>query len=173
MATSSAKPGLTPVPNSVEPPALARLDEAVAVGAEAAPVDERRGGDDVDPGLEDADQLVDRRPHRVVHDAVGLQPEQQVDVVRGGDAEGVDADQLPDVDAHLGVGPGVATDQLEVRVGDDRLDRFLADVARRPLHDTDGHLFPLGRRRVLCRCTARAQSLHQGLVDDKPARRGS
>ena len=41
-------------------------------GAEAAAVDERGGADDVDAGLEDADQLVDVLPHRVVDDAVGL-----------------------------------------------------------------------------------------------------
>ena len=70
--------------------------------------------DDVDARLEDADELVDRRPHRVVDDAVGLQREQRVDVVGGGDADRVDADELADVDADLVGGPRVATDQLEV-----------------------------------------------------------
>ena len=94
---------------------LAGVDDAVAIGAEAAAVDERRGADDVDAGLEDADELVDVGPHRVVDDAVGLQGEQRVDVVGRGDADRVDAAQLADVAPDLVGGPGVAPDQLEVR----------------------------------------------------------
>ena len=66
--------------------ALARVDDAIAIGAEAAAVDERGRADDVDARFEDAHELVDVRPHRVVDDAVGLQREQRVDVVGGGDA---------------------------------------------------------------------------------------
>ena len=44
-----------------------------------------------------------------------------------------------DVDADLARRPRVATDELDGRVGEDRLHRLLADVAGRPLHDTDGH----------------------------------
>ena len=98
---------------------------------------------DVDAGLEDADELVGVGPHRVVDDAVGLQRQQGVDVVGGGDADGVDAAQLADVAADLVGRPGVAADQLEVGVGDDGPDRPLADVARRPLHHPDGHVVPL------------------------------
>ena len=139
MAISSTKPGLMPVPNIDEPPCSQAVDDAVAVGAEAPPVDERRGADDVDAGLEDADELVDVRPHRVVDDAVGPQREQRVDVVGGGDADRVDAAQLADVAADLVRRPGVAADQLEVGVGDDGPHRPLADVARRPLHHSQRH----------------------------------
>ena len=69
--------------------------------------------DDVDAGREDAHQLVDVEPHRVVDDAVGPQREQRVDVVGGRDADGLDADELADVLADLVGRPGVATHQLE------------------------------------------------------------
>ena len=81
--------------------ALARLDDPVAAGAQVVSGDERRGGHDVDARRQDAHQLVDVEPHRVVDDAVGLQRQQRVDVVGGGDAERVDSAQLADVDPAL------------------------------------------------------------------------
>jgi hypothetical protein len=61
--------------------------------------DERRRGHHVDAGRQDADQLVDVDPHRVVDNAIRLQREQGVDVVGGGHAQRCDADQLAGVAA--------------------------------------------------------------------------
>ena len=102
-------------------------------------VDEGRRGDDVGAGLENADHLVHVEPHRVVDDAVGIEGEQRVDVVRGREPNGGKSAQLADVFAGLVLRPGVATDQLDVRAFQDCLDRLPADVARRPLHDSNRH----------------------------------
>jgi len=56
---------------------------SVAAVAEVAPGDEGRGRDHVDAGGQDADQLVDVEPHRVVDHAVRFQGEQRVDVIGG------------------------------------------------------------------------------------------
>ena len=116
MANSSTKPGLMPVPNIVEPPLLARVDDPVAAVTLVVAGDERRRRHDVHARRQDAHQLVDVDPHRVVDDAVGLQREQRVDVVGGGHAERLDAAQLADVAADLVRRPGVAPDELESRV---------------------------------------------------------
>ena len=71
MANSSAKPGLTPEPNAV-----AALTQVVSG-------DEGRRGHHVDAGGQDADQLFDVDPHRVVDHAVRFQSEQLVDIVGG------------------------------------------------------------------------------------------
>ena len=118
---------------------LAGAHETVAVGTEAPAVDERGGADHVDAGFEDADELVDVLPHRVVDDAVGPEREQRVDVVGRGDAHGVDPAQLADVAPDLLRRPGVAADQLEVGVSDDGAHRAPTDVARRPLHHSNRH----------------------------------
>ena len=104
-------------------------------------VDEGRRGHDVGAGLEDADHLVHVEPHRVVDDAIGLEGQQRVDVIRRREPDGREAAQLTDVLAGLVLRPGIATDQLEIRALHDRLDRLLADVAGRPLHDTNRHCF--------------------------------
>jgi hypothetical protein len=131
-------------PEHRRPAALAGPHDAIAVGARGTPVDERGRADDVDAGLEDAYDLVGVGPHRVVDDAVGLQREEEIDVIGGGDADRVDAAELTDVAADLAGGPGVAPDELEVAVGDDGADRPPADVARGPLEvgvtdDTGDH----------------------------------
>ena len=76
---------------------LARLDQSLAIRAQPPAVDECRRGDDVDAGSEDPHELVDRRPHGVVDDAVRAQREQGVDVVGCGDAQRIQATQLADV----------------------------------------------------------------------------
>ena len=58
MPISSTKPGLMPVPKIDDAALPAGLDDAVAIGAQAAAVDERRGAHDVHARLEDADELV-------------------------------------------------------------------------------------------------------------------
>ena len=136
MANSSAKPGLMPVPNIVEPPRPARLGDAVPAGTLVVSGDERRRRNHVDARRQDAHQLVDVDPHRVVDHAIRLQREQRVDVIGGGDTERFDAAQLADIAADLVRRPGVAPDELEVRVRCDRLHRTLADIARRPLDDS-------------------------------------
>ena len=119
MASSSTNPGLMPVPNSDEPPRSHASTRRSRSGAEPAPVDERGGRDDVDAGLEDADQLVDRRPHRVVDDAVGLRARA---ARRRRSSRRRRSDRCPTSSPTstptLLVGPGVATDQLEDRVGE-------------------------------------------------------
>ena len=79
----------------------ARLGDLVAAVALVVAGDERRRRDDVDARRQDADELVDVDPHRVVDDDVGLQGQQGVDVVGGGDAERFDAAQFADVAADL------------------------------------------------------------------------
>ena len=135
MASRSAKPGLTPEPNIVEPPCLHASSIRSRSVAEVVPGDERRGRDDVHARRQDAHQLVDVDPHRVVDDAVGFQRQQRVHVVGGGDAERFDSDQLADVDPVLVLRPGVAPDEFVVRVLRDRLYRALSDISRRPLDD--------------------------------------
>ena len=133
IASSSAKPGLTPEPNMVEPPRSHASTIRSRSGPRLCPVMNAAVDTTLTPADEDAHQLVGVRPHRVVDDAVRRQGEQRVDVVGGDDPQRVDAAQLADVAADLVGGPRVATDQLERRVGDDRLHRALPDVARRPL----------------------------------------
>ena len=111
----------------------ARRFDAVATGTEVLPGDERGRRHDVHPGREDAHELVGVGPHRVVYDAVGLQREQRVDVVRGGDAQRRDAAELARIAADLVGRPRVAADEFKRRVRDDRLYGALADVAGRPL----------------------------------------
>ena len=114
---------------------LARLLDAVAVGTQVLPGDERGGRHDVHTRRQDAHQLVDVLPHRVVDDAVGFERQQRIHVVRRRDAERLDADQLADVDTALVLRPGVAPDEFIVRVPGDRLDGALSDISRRPLDD--------------------------------------
>ena len=83
IASRSANPGLTPEPNIVEPPCLQASSMPVAAVAEVVAGDERRGRHDVHTRRQDAHQLVDVDPHRVVDDAVGFQRQQSVDVVGG------------------------------------------------------------------------------------------
>ena len=121
MANNSAKPGLMPVPNIVEPP---RRHASVIRSRPAPrlwPVMNAAVATTFTPGRQDAHQLADVEPHRVVDHAVGLQVEQRVDVVGGGHAQRLDATQLTDVAADLLRRPGVAPDELERGVGGDRL----------------------------------------------------
>ena len=76
---------------------LARIENALAVGRIATAVDEHGGAHDVDAGLEDLDELVRVRPHRVVDNAVRIEGKQAFDVVRCRDADGVDAAELADI----------------------------------------------------------------------------
>ncbi len=84
MASSSAKPGLMPEPNIVEPPCWHASAIRSRPSPRLWPVMNDGGGHDVHARRQDAHQLVDVDPHRVVDDAVGLQREQRVDVVGGG-----------------------------------------------------------------------------------------
>ena len=118
---------------------LARLDQSLAIRAQPPAVDERRRGDDVDTGFEDPHELVDRRPHRVVDDAVGAQREQRVDVVGGGHAQRIQATQLTDVASDLVGRPRVAAHQLQPGIPGDRDHRLLAHVSGGPLHDSKRH----------------------------------
>jgi hypothetical protein len=117
----------------------ARLDQSLAIRTEPPAVDERRRGDDVDTGSEDPHELVDRRPHGVVHDAVGAQREQRVDVVGGGHAQRIQAAQLSDVAPDLVGRPRIAAHQLQPGILGDRDHRLLAHVSGRPLHDSKRH----------------------------------
>src|SRR4029078_1763115 len=74
--------------------APARRLDPVAIGAEVVAGEERGVGDDVHAGAEDAFQLGDVVPHRVVDDAVRGEGEQRVDVVGGGDGQRRDPAQL-------------------------------------------------------------------------------
>src|SRR3546814_10807039 len=78
-------------------------------------------------------------PQRHVEHDVGLQRDQLVDVVGGGDAERIEAAQLTDVAAGLLGAPGVAAHQLQLRMGERGPHRVLGHVASGPLHHSDGH----------------------------------
>ena len=80
---------------------LAGLDDAVAIGAQVVPGDERGGRHHVHARRQDAHQLVDVHPHRGVDDAVRFQRQQRVDVARGCQAQLVDAAQLAHIAADL------------------------------------------------------------------------
>jgi hypothetical protein len=80
---------------------LAGVEDPVAAVAQVSPGDERRRGHHVDAGRQDADQLVDVDPHRVVDNAIRLECKQGFDVVGGGDAQWRNADQLAGVAAGL------------------------------------------------------------------------
>ena len=141
IASRSAKPGLTPGAEHRRAALLARLVDPVAAGAQVVAGDERRGGHHVHSRRQDAHELVDVDPHRVVDDAVRFERQQRVDVVGGGDAERFDPDQLADVAAGLVLRPGVAPDEFIGRVVRDRLYRALSDISRRPLDDPKGVVF--------------------------------
>ena len=100
-AEQLGEPGIDPRAEERRAASLARLDQSLAIRAQPPAVDERRRGDDVDAGFEDPHELVDRRPHGVVDDAVRAQREQRVDVVGGGHAQRIQAAQLTDVASDL------------------------------------------------------------------------
>ena len=119
------------------PTASARVFDRVSTVTERVTGDERRGRHDVDARFEDAHHLVDIGPLGVVHDAVGLERQQRVDVVGGEDAERLDPAELTDVAPDLVGAPGVTADELEVGVGYRGDDGTAADVAGGPLHDAE------------------------------------
>ena len=149
-SASLAKPGSTPF-TKIETPALSAA--AMTGAAMASPgsgycsmtgLDETtlmpaaRKRSQVGQRLEDA--VVG---HGGVHDAVGLQREQRVDVTRCRDAE-----RAPEAGQLAGVAPDLVgvgdeePDQLEVGVGVDAGDGVAPDVAGAPLHDAVGHAAP-------------------------------
>ena len=82
---------------------------------------------------EDAGHDIGLGEQRRVHDAVGVDRQHGVDVVRRGHADRVAPDQLADVLARLRVGVHPAPDELEVGMVEDALDRRSTDAAGRPL----------------------------------------
>ena len=142
---SLAKPGSTPFTNSDAPPSSGRLLDRVGQlrrhGAVRVLQEHRAARDDVDAGGEEPLEIVDRleQPvvgHRGVHDAVRLEREQRVGVVRRGDAEvAVEPGQLAGVLADLGRIGDPDADELELGTGVDAGDRVPPDVAGAPLHD--------------------------------------
>src|SRR6185295_7717321 len=92
---------------------------------------ERR--DHVLAGAEDA--LDDRRVghDRAVEDAVRVEGEERVDVAGRGDTEWGNAGELAGIAAVLGATVDPASDELELRMVDDALDRGAADAAGGPL----------------------------------------
>ena len=86
-------------------------------------------------GLEDA--IVG---HGGVHDAVGLERQQSVDVARCRHAEGAgEPGQLAGIVAHLVGVRHVDADKLEVGMGVDSRQGMATDVAGTPLHDAIRH----------------------------------
>ena len=133
------EPGADAGPEHRGPAPLAGGGDPVTVAAQRVAGDEGRGADDVDAGFEDAHELVDVPPHGVVHDAVGFQGQQGVDVVGGGHAHRVDAAQLADVSSDLVGGPRVAADELQIGAFHDAFHRPFAHVPRGPLDDAQRH----------------------------------
>jgi hypothetical protein len=98
--------------------------------AAVEPVERRH---DVDPSLEDADQLRLVRHHRGVEDAFRAEREERLDVAGCGDAELLAPEQLTHVTALLALAVHPHPRELELGVGEHTLDRGAADAARCPL----------------------------------------
>src|ERR1700757_3750547 len=85
----------------------------------------------------------------VVHQRVGLQRDQRVDIVDGHDADcRLESTDLADVEAHL---VGVAhtdADELEQRMPDDLRNNHPADEPGAPHDDPFGHRLTIGPRRL-------------------------
>ena len=134
------KSGIHPASEHRSPALLTgTLDPLSLVLGQGMTGNEARRRRDVDPRLEEAHQLVGVRPLRVVADAVRLEGDQRLDVIRREDARGCDTGQLAGVATDLFVAPGVATDELELRMRDDRAQAGQADVAGGPLDDSECH----------------------------------
>ena len=117
-----AEPGLLGVQQGHE----RRVDHVLARRQHPADVVDHLAGADVGVGR--------------VADAVGVEGEQGVDVLGGGDAHRVDAAQLTGVAAGLVVAVDPEADQLEIGVVDDGGHGVDADGARRPLDDLVAHV---------------------------------
>ena len=85
------------------------------------------------------DRVCSRRP--VVDEGIGLERDEGLDVVSGGETDAVDATDLADVVPHLGGGVDADTHEVELRVGEDLGDHHLADEAGAPHDDALGHPF--------------------------------
>ena len=99
--------------------------------------------DDVDAGLEEPLVVRDGaraalRSARGVHDAVGLEADQRVDVARRGDPEWRDARELARVVADLLRCVHPDADQIEVGARGDCSNGVRADAAGGPDHDSTG-----------------------------------
>ena len=160
MARSSTKPGLTPLPNIDEPP----RSHASTMRSRSAPSPLPLMNAAVLTTLTPASRIrtsSSTSGHIGVYThAVGLQGEQRIHVVGGGDADGVHAAELADVAPDLVGGPRVAPDQLELRVREHGADGSLADVAGGPLHDAHCHLsFPRCRAARFSVCVRTGQPI--------------
>ena len=122
-------------------------------------VDERhhRRRHHVDPRCQDAGHVVDGlggaevRGRRVA-DAVGAEREQFVHVVRRGDAERLDADQLTDVATDLVGAVDPQPHQLQIGMACDQSCGVVPDVAGTPLDHLVGHRFPLFAAATVSHC---------------------
>ena len=125
------------------------LDPVRRVEMHGGPHPRRHGGGaHVDAGAQEAGDQRDvvvgvRRGRAVVHQGVGLERDQRVDVVGRGDTErfGQSAD-LADVAADLVGIADADADQFEHRMFDDFGDDHLADETRSPDHDSLRHRLP-------------------------------
>ncbi len=117
------------------------LVEAAHVPLAVGPArDEVGGRDDVDPRLEQPDHVVDDPLEGHVEHAVRAQGEDRLDVVRRRDADALaETAQVAHVLTDLVGAPGMAADERELGVGEDRLDGAAPDEAGGPLHDAQGH----------------------------------
>ena len=89
-----------------------------------------RGGDDVDPGLEDLLVQVHVGKDAVEGDAVGAGGDDLADGAGGRDAQRGESDDLPGVPSDLVGRVAVQSDQLQVRLVLDASDHLGTDVAR-------------------------------------------
>ena len=133
-----AQPGSMPEVKHETAAVGARLLERPAqLGGDVRREDERHDGarDDVLPGAQDPRHVVDglggpQVGGRGVADAVGVEREQRVDVVRRGDTERRDAGELARVTPRLLGAVHPEPDELELRVLDDEAQRV--DARRCP-----------------------------------------
>src|SRR5438477_139348 len=84
-----------------------------------------------------------RRRGPVVDQGIGFQVDEDLDIVRGRHADGVDSADLPDVLSHLRRSADADAHQLERRVPEDLGDHHPADEPGAPDHDSPGHVAPL------------------------------
>jgi hypothetical protein len=111
-------------------------DGRAVVGIGIDPADRRH---DVLAGTEDRDNLVLVGKQRTVNHTVSVHGEDRIDVARRSHPDRIEAHDLADVLAVLGLGVHPRANQCQVGMGQRRLNRRLAHAAGRPLHHPDGH----------------------------------
>ena len=166
-------PGLIPVPCSVALPFEARRLQRGDAGRVGG-IDPTDRGDDVLARLEQLDDVTRARHHRRVDDGVGVERADLVEAVRRLDADRSDVADLADVAAHLVVAVHPTADELQLGMGEDALDRLLAEESGCPLNDAICHAMILSDDARVARLARVAHGIRPpGHPARPPARHGA